>query len=259
MAVGAIFKDEAPYLKEWIEYHKLLGAEHFFLYNNESSDHYLEILNPYIAKGTVELFDWNEPDFQFSGQKKAYWDCIQKARGRVKWLAILDVDEYIVPKLEDSITALLSNYDRPEVGGLCINWQMFGTNNVAKIEKNELLIERLTLKAVENYPENLHVKSIVRPERVVEPPHVHYFEYQPGCYHVDTNGEQLPPGSRTTTVVVDKAQINHYWTKDEHFFFNKKVPRRQLWGDSMVTIMYRLDALNQIPDYTIQRFVPRLK
>jgi len=27
LAIAAIFKDEAPYLKEWIEYHKLVGVE----------------------------------------------------------------------------------------------------------------------------------------------------------------------------------------------------------------------------------------
>lgn len=257
-AVCAIFKDEAPFFREWIEYHKLMGAEHFFLYNNESTDSFLDVLDPYINEGIVEVINWNEPDFQFSGQKKAYWDCIQKNSGIVKWLAVIDIDEFIVPKLDDTLTALLSKYDQKEVGGLCINWQMFGTSNVAKIESHELLTERLTLKAEENYNENLHVKSIVRPERVIEPPHVHYFEYQPGCYHVNTNGEPLPNSSRTASVLTDQAQINHYWTKDECFFFNQKVPRRLQWGDSMENIMSRLDTLNQIPDYSILRFVPQL-
>ena len=38
ISVACIIKNEGPYLKEWIEYHKLIGVEHFYVYDNESSD-----------------------------------------------------------------------------------------------------------------------------------------------------------------------------------------------------------------------------
>ncbi len=34
IVLSAVFQNEAPYLKEFIEFHKLMGVEHFFLYNN---------------------------------------------------------------------------------------------------------------------------------------------------------------------------------------------------------------------------------
>ena len=34
VAVCAIFKNESVFLKEWLEYHLLIGVEHFYLYNN---------------------------------------------------------------------------------------------------------------------------------------------------------------------------------------------------------------------------------
>ena len=34
LAICAIYRDEAPYLREWIEFHRLVGVEHFFLYDN---------------------------------------------------------------------------------------------------------------------------------------------------------------------------------------------------------------------------------
>ena len=49
LAVAAIFKDEAPYLREWLDYHLLAGVEHFYLYNNDSTDDYAEMLKPYVA------------------------------------------------------------------------------------------------------------------------------------------------------------------------------------------------------------------
>ena len=33
VAVCAIFKNEGIFLKEWLEYHLLIGVEHFYLYN----------------------------------------------------------------------------------------------------------------------------------------------------------------------------------------------------------------------------------
>jgi hypothetical protein len=57
LAICAIFQDEAPYLKEWIEFHRLVGVEHFYLYNHRSRDHYQEVLKPYILSGLVELID----------------------------------------------------------------------------------------------------------------------------------------------------------------------------------------------------------
>lgn len=38
LAVCAIFKDEAAYLREWLDFHLLMGVEHFYLYDNGSSD-----------------------------------------------------------------------------------------------------------------------------------------------------------------------------------------------------------------------------
>ncbi len=36
MSLCAIFKDEADYLREWIEFHRIVGVEHFYLYNNSN-------------------------------------------------------------------------------------------------------------------------------------------------------------------------------------------------------------------------------
>ena len=64
VAICAIFKNEALYLKEWIEYHKIVGVEHFYLYNNNSEDNYEAILAPYIQDGTVTLTQWTQNQAQ---------------------------------------------------------------------------------------------------------------------------------------------------------------------------------------------------
>src|SRR5947209_4668609 len=38
LAICAIFKDEAPYLAEWVTFHRLMGVDRFYLYDNRSTD-----------------------------------------------------------------------------------------------------------------------------------------------------------------------------------------------------------------------------
>lgn len=257
-AICAVFQNEARFLKEWIEYHKIVGAQHFYLYNNESQDEYLKVLKPYMEEGSVELIEWSVPDFQHSGQKRAYLDAISKAKENVKWLAIIDLDEYLVPKVHDTVVAWLSEYENEEIGGIGINWQMFGTSYVPKIERYQLLTEKLTLKALENHAENSHIKSIVRPEHVIEPVHIHHFEYREGYAQINSNKEPFT-GPFSPYVATDKIQINHYWTKDEAFLHETKIPRRQNWGETIGSIEERVNALNQVEDTAIARFLPFLR
>ena len=60
LAACAIFKDEGPYLAEWLEFHLLVGFEHLFLYDNRSEDDFAQVLARYVAEGAVTLTDWPE-------------------------------------------------------------------------------------------------------------------------------------------------------------------------------------------------------
>lgn len=51
LSVACIAKNEGPYIREWIEYHKIVGVERFYFYDNDSSDNTREVLEPYIRGG----------------------------------------------------------------------------------------------------------------------------------------------------------------------------------------------------------------
>ena len=95
VSICAIFKNESYYLREWLEFNHLVGVEHFYLYNNNSEDDYLRVLNPYIKKGLVTLIDW--PHNQ--KQMESYIDCINNYSSESKWIGFIDIDEFIVPNL----------------------------------------------------------------------------------------------------------------------------------------------------------------
>ena len=84
LAVVAIFKEEGRYLKEWLDYHLLAGVEHFYLYNNDSSDDYAEVLAPYVEKNLVTLTDWPGKLMMYP----AYEDAVDNTASSVdKWLS----------------------------------------------------------------------------------------------------------------------------------------------------------------------------
>lgn len=136
VTICAIFKDEALYLREWIEFHKIVGVDHFYLYNNFSNDKYLSILEPYIKGGVVTLIDW--PVAQ--GQLLAYNDCIQKYKHEAQWIGFIDLDEFIVPRSSDHIYDFLKKFEKNR-GSVLIHWRLYGTSGKVQRDYNHLVTE----------------------------------------------------------------------------------------------------------------------
>ena len=259
LSLCAIFQQEGPYLKEWIEFHKLVGVQHFYLYNNFSTDNFKQVLDPYIKKGEVELFDWpiHAKPTDATWVISAYNHALNRARNKTKWLALLDLDEFLFPVQKDNLIDFLKDYDN--YGGVCINWVMFGTGNVKKVPDNGLQIEYLLLRAPENHRENLHIKSIIQPDKVnfIDSQHCAY--YEPGYFQVTAN-KTCFEGPFSPFVALDKIRINHYWSRDEYFFYNVKIPRRLAdTGEPIERCIQRNNAINQIIDKTIHKYLPVLK
>lgn len=139
VSVCAIFKDEADYLMEWIEFHKIIGVDHFYLYNNNSTDHYLDILTPYIEENIVTLIDWPIPH----SQRLAYQDCMDKFSAETQWIGFIDLDEYVVPNKHDTIYDFLKDFNnRPAV---VIYWKCFGTSGLLNRDPNGIIVEDFVL------------------------------------------------------------------------------------------------------------------
>jgi len=135
-SICAIFRDESPYLRQWIEYHLIVGFEHFYLYNNFSEDDYGTVLKGYIDNGVVTLIDW--PIKQ--GQMAAFKDCANRFASETQWIAFIDLDEYVVPNHYDNICDFLRPFElkRPVIIGY---WRYFGSSGRVSRDVNGLIIE----------------------------------------------------------------------------------------------------------------------
>lgn len=260
-AVCAIFQSEARFLKEWIEFHKLMGATKFYLYNNLSDDEYAQVLAPYIASKEVTLIQWpyeaTDVTHWTSIQTKAYLDAVQKAKkDKVKWLAILDTDEFLFPAIAPNMVEYLKDFDR--FGGVVAHWQLFGTSEVPVVPANKLMIEVLVKQADPAYGENAFIKSVVRPERVKDITDPHFVKYKHPYYAVGQDYNRVQH-SHSPYIIVNKLRVNHYWSRDQKFFEERKMPRRQKWSEGPDGQLQRLANINLYEDYTIFRFMGALR
>lgn len=261
-AIAAIFRNEAPYLREWLEFHREVGCNHFYLFDNLSDDGFQNVLQPYLERGIVELFSWPIEHDGFAdwslNQCLAYQRAIHFAAGKAKWLAIIDTDEFIVPVKGGSVADFLSGYE--EFAGIAVNWQVFGTSSIEKVPEERLLIEMLQSKLPTHAPVNTFVKSIVRPELVESCESSHFVHYKPGYYQVNTDRVRFE-GRNAPYVQVDALRINHYQVRDEYYLRTKKIPRVLKWWSlqSAEKWMALYSGYNQVHDQSMDPFVPRLR
>lgn len=214
LAVCAIAKNEGPYFKEWIEWHRSQGVEKFYIYDNESTDCTKEVLAPYIESGLVEYCYW-------PGQKQqlaTYDDCFEKHRLEARWIAVIDLDEYIVPIKDRNICEFLRRME--EFAVVEINWLVYGSGGAKKHEPGGVM-ERFRRHSLPEHKLNTHVKSIADPRRVCT---------MTGCHEaarisgkaVDSHGVPLKKGFRDRIPQQDVIRINHYAVKSYEEFLAKR-------------------------------------
>ena len=91
LAFVLIAKNEAPYIKEWLDFHYKRGVSHFIIYDNESTDNLCEVLNPYIEAGVVSYHVIRGK----VRQNDAYNMAIYEYGHKFKYMGFIDADEFM--------------------------------------------------------------------------------------------------------------------------------------------------------------------
>ena len=266
VAICAIFKNEALYLREWIEYHKIVGVEHFYLYNNNSEDDYQSVLAPYIDDGTVTLIQWP----QNQAQMQCYHDGIERFKDETEWLTFIDIDEFIVPNVTDNIYDFLKPFQN-KYPVVIAYWKMFGTSGMLKRNTNSLVTEDFTV-CWNKYCDI--GKVFFNTAYSFDKNDKHNGALHHYCWGKKGN-KPLPPvnvfkkiciyGNNPVRHKADKAyfplQINHYFTKSYEEYLYKKAK-----GDVYFNInphdeayFYAHEKNNKNIDYRIYKYLIKLK
>ena len=237
LSVCAIMKNEGDYIREWIEYHRLAGIDKFYLYDNESTDDTHTILTPYVKSGLVDYtyFPIDKP------QLPAYNDCIRRHASDTKWLAFIDLDEFIVPISATNLKDMLLEYENG-YSQVVINWLLFGNNGLERRTEG-LVIERFTRRGLRHWLS----KAIVNPRKI----------YRVGVHeHI--------VGGRTARPDINTVRINHYHCKSWEEYVLKAHKGDVMFGHDHGMVKYQRACydshnLNDTTDTEILRFLPALK
>lgn len=215
-----ICKNEDPYIKEWLDYYILLGVEHFFIYDNESTIPLTQTISEYIARGWVTVNVIRGKGMQLY----AYDHCIQTYGGLSKWIGFIDTDEFIIPKTGEDLPGFVRHYE--SFSGLAISSLFFGAGG-NKVRPLCGQIAGYLKRTPENLLKNRLVKCIVQPEKVLFPSSPHTFLYSDTNYCVNEMEHRVD--TQFFSCSVQKIQLNHYYTRSVQEWKEKNVRGR---GDS---------------------------
>ena len=103
-------RDAAKFVPEWVSYHRRIGIDHFYIFDNNSTEAYVQDPDiEYIS------FPWRK------SQAQALTYGVQMTRSRCLWLAVLDVDEFIYPQGAESVPSVVAHLNQSDVGELALS------------------------------------------------------------------------------------------------------------------------------------------
>lgn len=218
LAVCAIAKNEGPYFVEWIEWHLSQGVDKFYIYDNESTDGTKDILQPYVEKGIVDYIDW--PGYR--RQLAAYDHCIEHHRYDTRWIAFIDLDEFIVPIADTSIPEFLNRFS--QFSAVEINWLCYGSGG-QKEKTPGGVMQRFRFHSQPTHLLNRHVKSIINPRKIYTMIGCHEAARLSGTT-ADSHGNPVTHNFRERTPQQDIIRINHYAVRSLEEFAEKQMRGR---------------------------------
>ncbi|MEQ8154205.1 MAG: glycosyltransferase family 92 protein [Clostridiaceae bacterium] len=256
LAFVAIVKNEATYIKEWIEFHKNVGVTRFYIYDNESTDNIKQVLKPYIESGEVVYC-------YYPGQAKqvdAYNDAIRKYGAITRYMGFIDIDEFVLPtdarkKLNQVVKEILMM--KPNASGVGVDWYIYGSSGYIE-RPNGLIIENYLKRAADSAWQNRHIKTICNPRLVKDYISPHFPIYYLGAWSVNENGKRLHAWYNKD-INYSKIRCNHYFCKSKEEFIKKQ--NRGLADRTTKYDMSKFDVynLNDVYDDTMSRYINEVK
>jgi len=256
LTIAAIFKHENPYLREWIEYHRMVGFDHFYLYDNDGGEEALGILEPYIAEDLVTHHPWMQfdgtrhdgPTYLFFQDKnhRAFAHAASTYRDQFDWIMKIDIDEFLVPLEGDHLRPIIDRYAaNSRIRGMRIPRIDFGHSGHMEKPKG-LVIESYTLResAVSDH------KDMARGEFLSSN------KYSSSAH--SWNYRLLKRGRTLTEGEIGDMRIHHYYTKsrDECLQRQNNMRTRPITEEEFFE---QNRHLNTTSDPEILRFVPELR
>lgn len=222
-----------------------------------STDRVKDVLNPFIEKELITMMPSSPKTIPFRQTgiyKKSYAEIVSS--NDTKWLAIIDLDEFIyAPKVVDIRTVLREHEDLALVG---LNWVWFGSSSL--VEQPQGVVQSFLRRAdmdTSKYPEFIEHYKIMAPSRH------HYNDWQKYIINTDHDVDNIDIHSVVIEGIADNLSynrypedppllLNHYSVQSRDFFLKNKAARGDVnnWAmeDSKNLQRFRVYDINDVLD-----------
>lgn len=200
LAVTTLVLNQGRYLREWIEFHGIMGFDFFLIFDHGSTDDTLSVLSKFIQDGRVMLIDagnsfggickrrsiqvLTKHDVQHpqdACQRKVFNFARRILTGKTVWMGNFDVDEFFwVPRqatttsspgimIGPSNVLQVLDAEFSHLSFLQVVGPVFGTNEIQHAVLNKTVIETYTRRAsiipgVSDHGRRFGRKALYRPE-----------------------------------------------------------------------------------------------
>ena len=275
--VCAIIRGEARFLVEWIEFHLMMGVQHFIIYDNGLEPETKKILMRYEALKQVTRIPW--PNIEPAALRRAdndgsrvphwrrerlqlvaYGDCVRRYAGQFDWLLKIDLDEFIFPVSEQytSVHDVLRTLERNKFLSLRVPLLQFGSSGYHKspeglVIENYIRCEREISRST---------KTIGNTDMIATDCSVKIHTYRYRALKILQGWVAGSPREMHRRVTGAILRINHYRTKsrEDHLLKGKVNAQGYLAGKETLERFNELESNhNESENYDIQRFLQQLR
>lgn len=216
VGIIAIAKNEALYIREWVEHHLDLGFDTIIIADNDDT-----FLLPGIIDYPAVIHE------NYCGidkvQTKAYTELYEKYQSQFDWLLFIDCDEFVMLDKEyKDIQDFLDGFDCDVVR---INWKVFSDNDALDTLGDYRVVERFRdpyYTSADTFVKSFINTRIELGERKI---------YGHGIYDktLDARNALGDPcentNQHTTRIVHERCWLNHYPTKTIGEYMRQKYLR----------------------------------
>ncbi|MEX0369740.1 MAG: glycosyltransferase family 2 protein [Tateyamaria sp.] len=266
-------KNEAPYIVEWVAYHRAMGVDNFLIYTNDCTDGTSELLDRLQEMGVIQ----HRNNDEWKGNSPQQYALNQSLKEPVirnaDWIIHIDVDEFMNVRtgngtLQDFFDAV------PDATNVAMTWRLFGHNGVTEL-RDDFVIDQFDRCAPKYCPKPHTVwgfktmfKNIGAYEKIsCHRPNKLDPDFKSKVRWVNGSGKDMTKevaenGWRSSkkSIGYDLLQLNHYALRSAESFLIKRQRGRALHVDRSIGINYwiRMDW-SDFRDITIKRNLPRLR
>lgn len=208
LCVCAVFKNEAHILNEWILHYLDRGIDHIYLVNDFSSDNFQDIIQKFGDK--VTLYNNDIVTGQLGRQTFIYEKYFRPILCLTKWIAILDLDEFLYSSKTKDLLSIIEKYD--EYSQITVDWLHFASSG--HVYQPQSVVEGFRMRAkFDNTQWYYANKSIVKAKDLITFS-IHGHHVAGPSLHIHYSEEHSAP-----------LIINHYTLQSLDFFMKIKATR----------------------------------